>query len=66
LTGEGRGEGEGSGNSNKLFIPLAFIPSRQGRGNLTFYEAINFDEIVKSPQNRFSVIPVETGIQSFQ
>jgi hypothetical protein len=24
------------------------------------------DEIVKNPQIRFSVIPVETGIQSFQ
>jgi len=24
------------------------------------------DEIVKSPQIRFPVIPVETGIQSFQ
>jgi hypothetical protein len=30
-------------NFNKLFIPLPFIPSRQGRGNSTFYEFINFD-----------------------
>jgi len=40
LTGEGQGEGEESGNFKKLFIPLPFIPSRQGRGNLPFYETI--------------------------
>jgi hypothetical protein len=27
---------------------------------------MNFDEIVKRPQIPFSVIPVKTGIQSFQ
>jgi hypothetical protein len=40
LTGEGQGEGEELRNFNKLFIPLPIIPSRQGRGNLTFYEII--------------------------
>jgi len=40
LTGEGQGEGEESGNFKKLFIPLPFIPSRQGRENLPFYETI--------------------------
>jgi hypothetical protein len=39
--GEGWGEGEESRNSCKLFIPLPFIPSRQGRGNSTFYDIIN-------------------------
>jgi hypothetical protein len=37
LTGEGQGEGEESINFTNLFIPLPFIPSRQGRGNFTFY-----------------------------
>jgi len=32
----------------KLFIPLPFIPSLQGRGNFTFYEIINFGDFVKS------------------
>jgi hypothetical protein len=41
LTGEGQGEGEESGNFKKLFIPLPIIPSRQGRGNFTFYEIIS-------------------------
>jgi hypothetical protein len=40
--GVGWGEGEESRNSGKLFIPLPFIPSRQGRGYSTFYEFINF------------------------
>jgi hypothetical protein len=40
LTGEGWGEGEKSINFAKLFIPLAFIPCRQGRGKITFYESI--------------------------
>jgi hypothetical protein len=48
LTGEGQGEGEESRNFNKLFIPLPFIPSRQGRGNSTFYEIIKYDDLVKS------------------
>jgi hypothetical protein len=39
--GEGQGEGEESGKFNKLFIPLPFIPSRQGRGNFTFYDSTN-------------------------
>jgi hypothetical protein len=52
LTGEGQGEGEESRNFNKLFIPLPFIPSRQGRGNLTFYEFINLDELVKCRHSR--------------
>jgi hypothetical protein len=25
------------------YFPLPFIPSRQGRGKLTFYEGVNFD-----------------------
>jgi hypothetical protein len=40
--GEGWGEGEESRNSGKLFIPLPFIPSRQGRGYSTFYEFTKF------------------------
>jgi hypothetical protein len=43
LTGEGQGEGEESRNFNQLFIPLPFIPSRQGRGNSTFYDIINIE-----------------------
>jgi hypothetical protein len=46
--GEGWGEGEESGNSAKLFIPLPFIPSRQGRGYSTFYEFIYLDCIGNS------------------
>jgi hypothetical protein len=41
LMGEGQGEGEESRNSAKVFIPLPFIPSREGRGNFTFYDSIN-------------------------
>ena len=52
LTGEGQGEGEESGNFKKLFIPLPFIPSHQGRGNLTFYPIF--------------VIPAKAGIQLIQ
>jgi hypothetical protein len=48
LMGEGWGEGEESRNSNKLFIPLPFIPSRQGRGDSTFYGTINFPEEKKA------------------
>jgi len=66
LTGEGQGEGEESRNFNKLFIPLPIIPSRQGRGNFTFYEVINFDDLVKSLKRRISVIPAKAGIQLFQ
>jgi len=36
LMGEGQGEGEEERNFGKLFIPLPFIPSRQGRGNISF------------------------------
>jgi len=43
LTGEGQGEGEESRNFNKLFIPLPIIPSRQGRGNFTFYDFIKIE-----------------------
>jgi hypothetical protein len=39
--GEGWSGGEDSKNFGKLFIPLPFIPSREGRGNFTFYEIIN-------------------------
>ena len=54
--GEGWGEGEESRNSNKLFIPLPFIPSRQGRGDSTFYETINFlEEKTKSLPSREAV-----------
>jgi hypothetical protein len=42
LTGEGQGEGEKSRNFKKLFITLPIIPSRQGRGNFTFYDFIKF------------------------
>jgi hypothetical protein len=53
LTGEGWGEGEESRNFGKLFIPLPFIPSRQGRGKFTFYEIINvqFLKILLSKKN---------------
>jgi hypothetical protein len=40
--GEGGGEGEQLKNSGTLSIPLPFIPSRQGRGNSSFYEIIKF------------------------
>jgi len=43
LTEEGQGEGEESKNFTEIFIPLPFIPSRQGRGNFTFYEAIKIE-----------------------
>ena len=39
--GEGWGEDEYNAIST-AYIPLPFVPSRQGRGNLTFYEAIFF------------------------
>ena len=45
--GEGWGEGEYNAIST-AYIPLPFVPSRQGRGNLTFYEFIKIDELVKS------------------
>jgi hypothetical protein len=32
----------------------------------TFYRIVKFDAFVKNSQIRFSVIPVKTGIQSFQ
>ena len=51
LMGEGWGEGEYSAIST-TYIPLPFVPSRQGRGNLTFYEFINYDELVKSRKVR--------------
>jgi len=66
FTGEGQGEGEQSRNFNKLFIPLPSIPSRQGRGNNSFYETINFDDLVKSLKRRISVIPAKAGIKLFQ
>jgi hypothetical protein len=53
LTGEGQGEGEESGNFNQLFIPLPFIPSRQGRGNSTFYEIIKAKLLPKVPIGAF-------------
>jgi len=37
--GEGWGEGEHKAIS-RTYVPLPLIPSRQGRGNLTFYETI--------------------------
>jgi hypothetical protein len=40
--GEGRGEG-GEDDISDRYIPLPLIPSRQGRGKLTFYECINGD-----------------------
>jgi hypothetical protein len=49
LTGEGQGEGEESRNFKKSFIPLSFIPSRQGRGNFTFYAAIKIDFTHSNP-----------------
>ena len=60
--GEGWGEGE-KGFTSNAYVPLPLIPShpeagrslvdptegslRQGRGNKTFYESINFDGVVK-------------------
>ncbi|MCD6153506.1 MAG: hypothetical protein J7J07_06315 [Syntrophobacterales bacterium] len=41
LMGEGRGEGEYSAISSS-YVPLPFIPSHEGRGNLTFYRFIIF------------------------
>jgi len=38
------GEGWGEGESNDIsvgYVPLLFIPSHQGRGHATFYEAVN-------------------------
>jgi hypothetical protein len=46
------GEGWGEGEYNVIsltYTPLPLIPSRQGRGNLTFYEFINTDSVVKNP-----------------
>ena len=40
--GEGWGEGEELSSSKALSIPLHFVPSRQGRGDFTFYESIRF------------------------
>jgi len=37
--GEGWGEGEYNTISG-TYVPLPFIPSRQRRGNLTFYETV--------------------------
>jgi hypothetical protein len=54
LTGEGQGEGEKSRNFNKLFIPLPIIPSRQGRGNLTFYETIKYCILKENAKNKIS------------
>ncbi|MCL0083549.1 UDP-N-acetylglucosamine 2-epimerase [Thermodesulfovibrionales bacterium] len=45
--GEGWGEGEYSAIST-TYIPLPSVPSRQGRGNLTFYETINNGELINS------------------
>jgi hypothetical protein len=41
--GEGGGEGEELNNFMRLFIPLPFIPSHEGRGNFNFYEIINME-----------------------
>ena len=49
-----------------LTFPLPLIPSRQGRGNLTFYEFVNFDGIVKSRKIPVFVIPAQAGIQENQ
>ncbi len=62
--GKGWGEGEERRNSSTLFIPLPFIPSRQGRGNSIFYEIINSDDLVKNLKTRISVIPAKAGIQT--
>ena len=37
--GEGWGEGA-KGTNSTTYIPLSFIPSHKGRGNVTFYEFI--------------------------
>jgi len=42
LKGEGRGEGEKLSITVSYF-PLPLVPSRQGRGNWTFYEAVNYE-----------------------
>ena len=39
LMGEGWGEGE-SNDISVGYVPLLFIPSHQGRGHATFYEAV--------------------------
>jgi len=39
---EGRGESENTIISIS-YVPLPLIPSRQGRGNLTFYETVKVD-----------------------
>jgi hypothetical protein len=48
---------------NRRFLPVVETTDSL---NTTFYEAINLDELVKSRQIAFSVIPAEAGIQSFQ
>ena len=48
--GEGWGEGEESGNSSKLFIPLPFIPSRQGRGYSFLGDRQSYQSVEKEPQ----------------
>ena len=56
--GEGWGEGEYNAIST-AYIPLPFIPSRQGRGNLTFYEFIKIDTLTlsnKSSKIEFRVL----------
>jgi len=42
LMGEGWGEGEYSTISS-TYVPLPFVPSRQGRGHPAFYKTANFN-----------------------
>ena len=64
LTGEGQGEGEESRNFKKLFIPLPIIPSRQGRGILTFYDSINAKLFTKVPIGAFCFLVFPAGRSS--
>jgi len=47
--GEGWGEGEKASNSIS-YIPLPFIHSRKGRGNVTFYEFVNLEPLNLEPR----------------
>jgi hypothetical protein len=50
--GEGRGEGEEGSHFTQLITPSPLSPARGG--NSTFYEIINFDDLVKSRESRHS------------
>jgi hypothetical protein len=60
------GSGPGQAPESSYFKYLKILWTPVFTGVTTFYKIVKVDEIVKSPQIRFSVIPVETGIQFFQ